>query len=259
MAIIEVKTLNKSGTTAMTEEFKRITGATGLRFDSKKIIDEDEHFEQFLDGKMKIDIPSAGQSRQFLSELLFKSFNDVEEKISDHLDNKGLWNWFMLRLGPFHHLSFDGEKLTDQQKYIHNGDGYRHHLANLAWIQEKIQKCGFGKLMLIPSNRPQDGSVIQREMQFGEVQEQVVQGHILRTDACFELVEKLFYDEDKDYWKAGIASNKRQDALRKLKKFLYKLDAVYDVHSMTYTELLGKVTSDGRFSKRLVLIDGKWK
>ena len=105
-----------------------------------------------------------------------------------------------------------------------------------------------------------EGPKLAREMQFGEVQEQVVQGDSpLKTDACFQLVERLFFDEENNYWKPGIADSKRPDALRKLKKFLYKLDSLYDVHSMTYEELLSKVENDGRFDKRLNQIDGKWK
>ena len=104
-------------------------------------------------------------------------------------DIPGLWNWFMLRLGPMHHLSLEGDKLVAINKYVHDGNGYRHHLANIAWAQEKIQTCGYGRLMLIASKKTTKTYPTQfiREMQFGEVQEQVVQGDSpLKTDACFQ-------------------------------------------------------------------------
>ena len=70
----------------------------------------------------------------------------------------------------------------------------------------------------------------------------------------------MFYDQVKEYWKPGIASNDRCDSLRKLKKFLYRLDATFDVYSMTFEELLEKVIEDGRFNKRLIKsVNDKWE
>ena len=260
MVEIVVKRLNEAGNEAFAEEIKSVKNAgAGTVFDANKILKE-EFYEQFKEGKVRLELPASGQKRAKLSEILYQAFNGAGLKVSDYLDDKGLWNFLMARLGPMHHLSYEGDKLKDLEKYVHNGNGYRHNLANIAWAQEKIRDCGFGRLMLIASNKGKAGQTQhEREMQFGEIQEQVVQGHILRSDACFELVEILFYDEDKKYWKPGIASNKRPDALRKLKKFLYKLDSLYDVYSMTCEELLSKVENDGRFDKRLNQVDGKWK
>ncbi|MFL2985599.1 MAG: hypothetical protein ACJZ5B_08985 [Candidatus Poseidoniaceae archaeon] len=261
MVEIVVRRLNKAGNEAFAEEVKRVKNAgAGTVFDASKILKE-EFYEQFEEGKVKFENLTSGKKRAEISEILYKAFSDAGLKVSDYLDDIGLWNFLMARLGSAQHLAYEGDKLKDLDKYVHNGNGYRHHLANITWAEEKIQTCGFGKLMLIASKKSKTGQTQhEREMQFGEIQEQVVQGHILRSDACFELVEKLFYDEDKKYWKPGIASNKRPDSLRKLKKFLYKLDSLYDVYSMTCEELLSKVENDGRFNKRLIKsVNDKWE
>ena len=255
-----VKILNRNGTEAMISEFNRVKNlGEGHRFDSSIILDNDEYLDDFLEGKMEINIPASGVNRAKLADIIYQSFNNIEQKVTNHIDNPGLWNWLMVRLGPMNHLSFDGDKLVAMEKYVHCGDGYRHNLANIAWAKETIETCGYGRLMLIASNRPQDGTSHEREMKFGEAQEQIIQGHILRSSACLQLIDHMYYDEDTEYWKPGIASNDRSDSLRKLKKFLYKLDSTYDVYSMTYEELLDKVERDGRFDKRLNQVDGKWK
>jgi hypothetical protein len=254
MAFIKVQVLTEAGTKAMIEEYNGVKNAgEGHKFNSANILANPNYLDTFLEGKMEIVSLSSGASRAVLAKTIFDAFNNVGESVSDHIDNPGLWNWFMVQYGPVHHFSLEGHKLTAIEKYVHQGDGYRHHLANIAWVQETIERCGYGKLLLTPARKKnKEASKHEQEMKFGEAQEQVTQGHIMRSDACFQLVEHMFYDEVEKYWKPGIASNSRPDSLRKLKKFLYRLDTVYDVYSMSYEELLIHVITDGRFNKRLL-------
>lgn len=260
MAMMKVRMLSTIGTKAMIEEYNNVKNAgKGHKFDSAKILTNSDNLDDFLEGRMMIESLSSGKTRAILAKTIFDAFNSIGEKVSDHIDNSNLWNWFMVQYGPMHHFSLEGDKLTAMEKYVHQGDGYRHHLANIAWVQETIERCGYGKLLLTASlKKGKETSSHEQQMKFGEAQEQVTQGHIMRSDACFQLVERMFYDEEKKYWKPGIASNERPDSLRKLKKFLYRLDTVYDVYSMTYDELLTHVIADGRFNKRLVRDEERW-
>jgi len=248
-----VKTLTEQGMKAMKDEWARAVADEDY-FNSGTVLTPEGNTTDFLGGKCSFKgITHGGLTKKELSERIYSAFSGAGERVEPHLSNRELWCWFMCKIGPSYHLKIkahevaSGAKGTDE-KIILSGDGYRHHMANLAWVQELIQEHDIGHVMLTE----------KKKNSFGDFQEQVTQGHILKSHACLKLLDEMAYDTAKEYWvmDRNVPENRRnQKIARYFKAWLYKLDTVHDVYSMSYELLKTLAIDSGRFSG--TWIDGK--
>jgi len=238
-----VKVLTEKGMAAMLEEWERAKDEEQV-FNNAVVLNPPENTADFLGGKCAFQgITHGSFTKKQLAERIYSAFVKGGERVEPHLGNSALWCWFMCKIGPLYHLKPEAHKIsagTGDEKIILSGDGYRHHMANLAWVQELIAEHNIGLVMLTGKNTV-----------FGEFQEQVIQGHIMRSHACLKLLDELAYDDKKESWikDRNVPKNRRNTYIaRYTKAWLYKLNALHDVHSMSYDRLKGLAIDSGRFS-----------
>ena len=256
MADITVEALTEKGIAAMKKELDRAMLDEDC-FDFFSFNKEKSYFEPFLDGKLKCATISSPKSKRFLANTIYKAFSDADVKVIDHINHRGLWCWFMLKFGPVYHLkgklSGTNPPLgTNHEKIIPTGNKYRHHMVALAWAREQIEMHGGGEVLLTGASH-----------KWADFQEQTIQGNIMRSPGCLKLLDALCFDSANDLWKKlgrDVPENRRNTkAARYIKAWLYKLDALHDVYSITYDRLLELAKEDGRFEGEHTAADGTVK
>ena len=237
----EVMQLTEAGIQAMWNEVDSAV-EDGRTIDPNAILDVPENIEPFLSGKCKFQtISHGGLTKRGIAERVYKIFEDSGETVQAHLSNKGLWCWLMLVIGPSYHFTENNLATgTNHEKFVPHVDGYRHHIAFLAWAQETISTHGVGRILLTGNKN-----------KFGDAQEQTIQGHIMRSISALKLLDELTYNPKEDYWKKlgkAVPEDRRNTkAFRYIKAWLYKIDALYDVYSMSYEDLLELARDSGLF------------
>ena len=250
----EVMQLTEAGIRAMWIEVKSAV-EDEREIDSNAILDVPANIEPFLGGKCEFKtVDHGGLTKRKLAERIYKIFTDSGETVQAHLSNRGLWCWLMLKIGPTYY--FKEKKLatgTNHEKFVPHVHGYRHHIGFLAWAQETISTHGVGNVLLTGKTN-----------KFGDAQEQTIQGHIMRSVPALTLLDELTYDSKKDLHKKlgkAVPENRRNTkAFRYIKAWLYKIDALHDVYSMSYQDLL-KLAKDSGLFEGETEIDGalvKW-
>jgi hypothetical protein len=197
--------------------------------------------EEFTPNIEVTDLTSIN-TRMQLGKYLVDIFEASNVQRKDILGKRGVWSWLALLwfnyLCPFE--SDGSRKVLENAKYICSSDytDYYRHLVAAAYDLYSLYGEKSRLFLSTPLNIHSD--FVE---QYASRQERIT------NRALIEVLDRLYWDPEKNRPKRGAQSRNRPGNFRRLQSFISQIDLTYDTHPISADEIMALLPAEYDFWK----------